>query len=51
MRVLSPSYPDVLALSQGRADLFALRRQGPARRHPHRQYSCRLLLPHFCDRA
>jgi hypothetical protein len=24
-RVLSPSHPDVLALSQGRADLFALR--------------------------
>ena len=25
LRVLSPSSPDVLALSQGRADLFALR--------------------------
>jgi hypothetical protein len=24
-RVLAPSHPDVLALSQGRADLFALR--------------------------
>jgi hypothetical protein len=34
VRVLSPSSPDVLALSQGRADLFALRSaRVPARRH------------------
>ncbi len=33
-RVLSPSYPDVLALRQGQASRAALR-QGPTRRHPH----------------
>jgi hypothetical protein len=34
LRVLSPSYPDVLALRQGQASRAVLR-QGPARRHPH----------------
>jgi hypothetical protein len=33
LRVLSPNYPDVLALRQGQASRAALR-QGPIRGHP-----------------